>query len=288
MTPAERVAERTWSTLGLANQLRARFGEETLTDLLVLDMVPHQHAKGYWLLPTTKPAEASCGADLFVAVRHKNRRWSRFALQAKKLYPNDSYPMLNRGRKCADQLNKLERFARQLHALPLYLLYNHSNTAQRSRHWHCSRRFAVGQLGCTLVPSWHIRRMISRPPPRGFDLAHSVSQSRPWRCAFDCRDAEKALLQMAFRAGHPSPDTPFDGHRQYDWPFEPMEAAWPERLFGTSKTQLTRKDVDQIRSDLSEFYRSVADDARRESIGSYERWLYPARLLMVDQSLPAQ
>ena len=41
LTPAECVAERTWSTLGLAKQLRARFGEETLTDLLVLDMLPH-------------------------------------------------------------------------------------------------------------------------------------------------------------------------------------------------------------------------------------------------------
>ena len=99
MTPAERVAQRTWSTLGLAKQLRARFGEETLTDLLVLDMLPHRHAKGFWLLPTTKPAEALCGADLFVAVRHQTGRWSRFALQAKKLYPNDSYPMLNGGAK---------------------------------------------------------------------------------------------------------------------------------------------------------------------------------------------
>ena len=283
MTPAEHVAERTWSTLGLANQLRARFGEETLTDLLVLDMLPHRRAKGFWLLPTTKRAEALCGADLLVAVRHQTGRWSRFALQAKKLYPNDSYPMLNGGRKCASQLDKLERFARQLHALPLYLLYNHSNTARRSQHWHCSQRYAAGQLGCTLVPSWHIRRMISRPPPRNFDLAHNVSQSRPWRCAFDCRYAETELTQMGFRTGHRSPDTPFEGHRQYHWPYEPIKAAWPERLFRTSRTRLTRRDVDRIRSDLSAFKGSVAADARRESVGSDER-LYPARLLIVDQS----
>ena len=284
MTPAERVAQRTWSTLGLAKQLRARFGEETLTDLLVLDMLPHRHAKGFWLLPTTKPAEALCGADLFVAVRHQTGRWSRFALQAKKLYPDDSYPMLNGGRKCVSQLRKLERFARQLHALPLYLLYNHSNTAQHPEHWHCPLDFDVGQLGCTLVPSWHIRQMIYCPPPRNFDLAHRFSQSRPWRCAFDCPDAETTLRQMGFRAGHRSPDTPLDGHRQYNWPFEPMEAGWPEWLFRTSKTQLTRKDVDRIRSDLSEFNRFVADDTPRESIGSEERWLYPARLLIVDRS----
>lgn len=45
LTPAERVAQRTWSTLGRAKELRARFGEETLTDLLVLGKLPHQRAR---------------------------------------------------------------------------------------------------------------------------------------------------------------------------------------------------------------------------------------------------
>ena len=284
MTPAARVAERTWSTLGLAKQLRARFGEETLTDLLVLDMLPHRGARGFWLLPTTKRAEALSGADLFVAVRHRTGNWSRFAVQAKKLYPNDEYPMLNSGRRCGSQLVRLERFARQLHALPLYLLYNHSNTAQRSQHWHCPLDFELGQLGCTLVPSWHVRQMICGPPPRNFDLAHKVSQSRPWRCAFDCPDAETTLTQMGFRAGHRSLDTPIDGHRQYEWPFEPSEAAWPEWLFRTSRTQLTRNDVDRIRIDLSEINGSDAEAVPRGLAGPDERSLYPSRLLLVDRT----
>ena len=284
MTPAERVAQRTWSTLGRARQLRARFGEETLTDLLVLDMLPHQRARGFWLRSTTKHAEAWCGADLFVAVRHPTRRWSRFALQAKKLYPTDEYPLLNGGSKCISQLDKLERFARQLHALPLYLLYNHSNAVQPSEHWHCLQPFSVDQLGCTLVPSWHIRRMIFRPPPRNFDLAHKANQARPWRCAFDCPDAETSLMQMAFRTRHRRSGTPPAGDAQYDWRFEPMADAWPDRLFDTSVTQLTRKDVDQIRGELSAFNRSVAEAAAQDSFRSDERWLYPARLLIVDRS----
>ena len=153
MTPAEYVAQRTWSILGRAKALRARFGEESLTDLLVLDMLPHQRARGFWLSPTTKQEEASCGADLLVAVRHRTGRWSRFVLQAKKLYPGDDYRMLNGGQKCFEQLDKLERCARQLRALPLYLLYNHTNSAQASQHWRCTQPFAAEQLGCTLVPS---------------------------------------------------------------------------------------------------------------------------------------
>ncbi len=289
MTPAEHVAQRTWSTLGRAKRLRARFGEETLTDLLVLDMLPHRLARGFWLLPTTKKAEASCGADLFVAVRYRMGRWTRFAVQAKKLYPNGEYRTLDGGRKCADQLDKLEQFAQQLSALPLYLLYNHSSTVQPSKHWHCPQPFEEEQLGCTLVPSWHIRRMICSPRPRDFDLAHKINQSLPWRCAFDCPYAEALLFQMTFSRRHCNPNEPSDreapGTRQYDWSFEPLQAAWPEWLFHASMTQLTVEDIDRIRRELTEVNRSHSRDTLRETTRSdYDGSpLYPARLLIVDQ-----
>jgi len=62
-----------------------------------------------------------------------------------------------------------------------------------------------------------------------------------------------------------------------------MEAAWPERLFRTTRTHLTTKDVDRIRSELAELNRPVAEDTSRDTIGLDEAWLYPARLLMVDR-----
>ena len=280
LTPAERVAERAWSTLGLAQQLRTRFGEETLTDLLVLDMLQHRHANGYWLHQTTRHEEHQWGADLLVFIRHPTGRWSRLALQAKKLYPDDRYLMLNRVNESEIQLNRLEQFACRYHALPLYLLYNHSRTARRSEHWHCCRqRFATRQLGCTLVPSWQIRRVLRRPPPpRDFDSAHNVSQSKPWRCAFDCPFAEGALIQMAYR----TPYLDSDGPSVYNWPFRPVADAWPEWLFQTSRTRLTRRDMDRIRSELSELNGPVAEDAPRETTGFDEAPLYPARLLIFD------
>lgn len=278
MTPAERFAQRTWSRLGLAKQLRARFGEETLTDLLVLDMLPHERARGFQVDPTTKREESQWGADLLVAVRHPTRRWSRLALQAKKLFPeDDSYEMLNRVKDSIAQLTKLEQFAQQESALPLYLLYNHSSTAQASEHWHCPLPFDVGQLGCTLLPSWHIRRMLCNGRPRNFDRAHKVRQSIPWRCAFDCPAAEQTLKQMGY-PGHP--DTALDGPNHYPW-FDPNEAAWPEWLFRESRPMLKFEDLDRIRNDLSRVTGSEADDAPL-SIGS-EEWLYPARLLIVDR-----
>ncbi len=271
MTPAERVAQRTWYNLGHAEQLRARFGEETLTDLLVVDMLPSQRARGFWLAATTKRQEHRWGADLLVVVRHPTGRWSSLALQAKKLYPDDRYRMLNRVTESLNQLTKLERFARQHRALPLYLLYNHTTTVEHSEHWHCGQPFAECQLGCTLVPSWHVLRMLRRRPPprRGFDSAHKIKQARPWRCAFDCPCAEKELDQMAFRTPDPSPDT-LPADPPYDWDFGPMEEAWPEWLFRKSTPQLTRNDLDRLRSRLYE--------------GRPDERLYPARVLVVDRA----
>lgn len=128
-----------------------------------------------------------CGADLLVVVRLRTGFVSCLALQAKRLHTKDDlYQSLTGGAKCTDQLKTLDHFARQVGAWPLYLLYNHWEAAQ-SRHWHCPEDFNERQLGCALVPIWHIWHMMSRNRrDRGFNLAHSVDQSRLWRCAFDC------------------------------------------------------------------------------------------------------
>ena len=284
-TPAERVASRTWSTLGLAKQLRARFGEESLTDLLMLEMLPHQRARGFWLFSTTKPAESVCGADLLLILRHRTRSCSWLALQAKKLYPNDRYGALG-GQQSVAQLGRLERFARQLRALPLYLLYNHTNSASPAVHWHCPKRFAADQLGCTLVPSWHIRGMIQPRISRNFDLAHSVGQSIPWRCAFDCPAAGATLTGLAVRSQTQRPYEHLELHKTnlpaYDWTFDAFESPWPEWLFSKSTSELTKEDIDRIQRQLVEYADATGLDFPQDHARSDEP-LYPARLLIVDQ-----
>lgn len=275
LTPAEHVAQRTWVTLAYAKQLRARFGEEALTDMLVLGMLSHSRAKGFWLRQTTKHEEGRWGADLLVFVRHPTGRGSLLALQAKKLYPEDRYRELNKVSKSKDQLGKLEEFAQRRRALPFYLFYNHVSNARESAHWHCcSCHFDEHQLGCTLVPSRHVQRMLRPAPPyRDFDFAHNANgQSKPWRCVFDCPDAEKSMSQMAFRD---ELEMEFPGRRRH----EPAEATWPEWLFRKSTKHLSMTDLDQILSELH----PATDALTRRSVKSRERWLYPARFLIVDQ-----
>ena len=288
MTPAEQVARRTWTTIARAQSLRARFGEETLTDLLMLDMLPHQRAKGFWLMDTSKRVESVTGADLLLAVRGFFG-WALYALQAKKLYPDDRYAGLNSGRRTREQLGKLNRFARQVHAFPLYLLYNHSDTAS-GQHWHCRRLFDTDQLGCTLVPSWYVKQLVELNGRRrkSFDLLNRCSDSMPWRCLFDC-DTTCRRLERFFRGSVPfrrpkgASAVPRDESGEDDWwPVERLRAPWPEWLFDESTSTLTLESFDQLRAEISEVHGvdgAVVDLNSRD----FDDRLYPARVLVVDQ-----
>ena len=68
MTPAERIASDTWRRLGQADLLGARLGEETFTDLLVLDMLPHRSMNAFCIHHPTKPQESLIGADLLICI----------------------------------------------------------------------------------------------------------------------------------------------------------------------------------------------------------------------------
>jgi len=91
MTPAERIASDIWRRLGQADLFGARLGEETLTDLLVLDMLPHRSVNAFTIHHPTRPQESLIGADLLMCIRYPGGSGRRLALQAKKLYPTGRY-----------------------------------------------------------------------------------------------------------------------------------------------------------------------------------------------------
>lgn len=195
MTPAERVASDTWRRLGQAESLRARLGEETLTDLLVLDMLPHQRMNAFAIHHPTKQEESLFGADLLLCVRYSCGSGRRLALQAKKLYPTGRYDALvHKDASGTSQIDVLDRFARWWGAVPAYLLYNHVDPLpSHPSYWQCCRAHDAQQLGCTLVPSWSIRQAMNSRGRRTFRAIHDREPSRPWRCVFDC---DKPMQQV--------------------------------------------------------------------------------------------
>ena len=262
MTPPEKVAQRTWDWLAQGHALGARLGEETLTDLLLLDMLPHQRSRAFHLYPPTKAEEAQCGADLLLSVRYATGRWARFAIQAKKLYPEDVYRTLNPGKRCLGQLRRLERFARTFHALPLYILYNHASPAHGvPTYWHCPLPFQPDQLGCTLLPSRRIHQAVHRPQ-RTFDRLNKMPEAIPWRCIFHCPVSEQLIQHLGSGLLVQTDDDRYGDTEQpppYDWAFEPIEGGWPEWAFELAPDEMTPAVVDQFRREIAESFRSDPD-----------------------------
>ena len=195
MTPAERIASDTWRRLGQADLLGARLGEETLTDLLVLDMLPHRSTNAFSIHHPAKSQESLIGADLLVCIRYPSGSGRRLALQAKKLYSTGRYGALNhKDISGTYQIDKLDKFARWWGAVPAYLLYNHVDPLPfHMPYWHCCRDPDAEQFGCTLVPTWCIRQAIRHRGGRTFQWIHAHEPNRPWRCVFDC---DKPMQQV--------------------------------------------------------------------------------------------
>lgn len=221
MTPAERVASDIWRRLRQAASVGARLGEETLTDLLVLDMLPHQRMNGFGIRHPTKAREFRIGADVLLIVRYPDGSGRRLALQAKRLYGTGHYGALAyKDASETRQIDKLERFARLSGAVPAYLLYNHVDPLpSETTHWHCCRPHDPAQFGCTLVPSGCIREAIRRRGCRRFRPIHVDKATRPWRCVFDCPRSVEPVDGLA----RLRPDLPFASHegetegRSPDW-----------------------------------------------------------------------
>ena len=93
-TVAERIAESTWNRLRESRRLHVRLGEETLTDLLILDFLVSAPSHNIRFIQTTKPKEAVQGTDLEIWVRYGGNAADIYAVQAKKLHEGN-YNCLN-------------------------------------------------------------------------------------------------------------------------------------------------------------------------------------------------
>lgn len=283
MTPAAKIASDTWRRLARARHLGARLGEETLTDLLVLDMLHFQKSNAFRIYHPTKHVESRWGADLLIWIRRSNGLSRFLAIQAKKLYPDGNYKTLNYYvRPGIRQIDLLDIFAFRYHAIPLYLLYNHLNISRPGDYWHCCKRLDIEQFGCTLVPSWKIEFAI-RPYRRGrrrFTEIHATAPSRPWRCAFDCDRPEQQL--MALERGIEqklftpigSDDEPMESPVPYP---EPLPINLPRSLLEMDES-LPTAALDQLRSQIDE----LTEINRRRKSSAEQKNLYPRRLLIVD------
>ena len=273
LTPAARISEDTWNRLKQAQAFEVRLGEETLTDILTLDFARLAGKHEIRLFQTPKPKEAKQGTDLEVFLNTGRGTTIRYAIQAKKLYPRKGYTHINAkaGKSSRSQIDVLEDHAKRVGAIPFYLLYNYINHAEASGCWNCCQCLVdEKQLGCTLVPSWHIREAIRLRGCRTFDFLHSYPEALPLRCRFDCPN--RLPWKFEFRPGRVLLPSNADIDEAYPAPygwvnFEPREGDWPEWLW------------DQNQRIIS------TDEARELFPGSTTETALPRRIVLVRPNL---
>ncbi len=234
MHPAEQIAKDTWGRLKQSRELRTRLGEETLTDLLVLDFVRLMDRRAR-LFQSTKIQESKRGTDLEVRIHAGGNRAIAFAIQAKKLHRDERYRGLKTTVKSSKsfQLKILEDYAEAVCAVPVYLLYNYVCRDELVRYWNCrgSPNEEVEQLGCTVVPSWVIRRAVCKRGRSNFDWIHKSNLALPWRCLFNC---------------------PCRCTLRYDCEYiRPVDGGWPEWLWSRNSTTFSNGDVERLRGEIS-------------------------------------
>ena len=283
MTPSAKISSDTWRRLARAHLLGVRLGEETLTDLLVLEMLHFQKSNAFRIYHPTRREESWCGADLLVWIRRRNGLSRFLAIQAKKIYPNGHYKALNHHvSPGVRQIDLLDAFAHQYRALPLYLLYNHFDSRNPNSYWHCCKSFDIEQLGCTLVPSWKIDRAIKRWGQRTFTAVHAKAPSRPWRCVFDCDHPERQLMALATDPERELPTQvpdPDDARADAPGPYpELLRIDLPDSLLEMVKPLPTVALDDQLRRQVDEHSKHAAGGKLR----SEHQLLYPRKLLIVD------
>ena len=234
MHPAERIAVNTWGRLKQSRKLRTRLGEETLTDLLVLDFVRLMDRRAR-LFQSTKIQESKRGTDLEIRIHAGGNRAIAFAIQAKKLHRDERYRGFKTTVKSSNslQLKMLEDYAEAVCAVPIYLLYNYVCRDELGRYWNCRGcpDEEVEQLGCTVVPSWIIRRAVRKRGRSNFEWIHKSNLALPWRCLFNCPNQ----CTQRYRGEY----------------IKPVDGGWPDWLWSRNSTTFSDDDVARLRGEIS-------------------------------------
>ena len=194
----ESLAADTWERLRDSRVLEINFGEETITDLLLMDL-KRKHPPTSTIIQTPKTKEKDKGTDWEWWIGSDRTSWLRFAVQAKKLHI-DSQRYTGLSHKVGEslQIDLLEKYAKANDAIPLYCFYNYTQPAAAAKAWHCCQPSVdEPQLACTITTSKIVRAAIGSHGTKNFSWIHSHPETLPWRCLAGCTRFRRAYVPDA-------------------------------------------------------------------------------------------
>lgn len=179
-----RRAAETCRLVGDGHRLGMTIGEETLTDLNLLELQAGNPGEVSTIKFTRLQEGQKTGADWEWWVRLASGSWLKLRVQAKRLnLRTSSYHHINYPKQTGRQLRDLVKDARASRAVPLYCFYNFWEPSKASP-WRCKcHPEDQAFMGCTIAAADHIESLgpLGRKKRR-----HIERRWIPWHCLVCC------------------------------------------------------------------------------------------------------
>lgn len=189
----DRLATEVWSTIQLAHQQKMSLGEETITDLVLLDLAT-RHPADVVVHKFSKREEATTGADWewwFTA----GGLWWGMRIQAKILNPATlRYTSLRHRNRKKLQINALLATAQARGLYAAYCFYNYWDPTRFAPTSACVSGRSSPAHGCTLADASYVKRTLlgAKRSDQLFDL---LPGSYPWSCPLCCAVVQGNLAE---------------------------------------------------------------------------------------------
>lgn len=178
---------KTWEILKISEESEISISEESITDLILLELYLSNRFK-IQSKKFTKKQESNIGADWEWWLGSKGN-WLGLRIQAKKLYSNLEYGAL----KDNDQIDKLIEEAENNNPpmIPIYVFYNYWNTIKHAIEWQCDINPSCfdflgneNLLGCGLSHANSVQDQINSSAFK--KIGDMIKIMYPWSCLFCC------------------------------------------------------------------------------------------------------
>jgi len=196
----ESLSYYTWQRLKYSIPMNVSQGEETITDINLLEM-KLSGIRDIKVWKCSKKEESTKGIDWWWLIGNDIAGWRSYLVQAKKLnLKTKRYSTLSHKVGNQRQIDCLVETARIECAFPLYCFYNYVDFPTKDalpEVWNCrSLQPEETQLGCTVTPARIVEAALSgskRENARTFESIHfKGGPTTPWRCLVTCDHAVHA------------------------------------------------------------------------------------------------
>jgi len=189
------LAQWTWYMLAKARFADSQIGEETLTDLNILEL-KLRHVCEVYTRTFNKRQEGKNGADWEWWFTGSSGKWIGFRVQAKVIdIRTDSFEHLHYKKdkdskfQC-DILIETALKKRRPHRplIPLYCLYSNWNSLSQTPDWRCQTYFPLEQsYGCSILSAFEVYYLRTGYKIKKKSLKDLLNYMKPWHCLVCCR-----------------------------------------------------------------------------------------------------